>query len=68
MTPGSYLLDTNAAIALLNGDPGLTPATFGQASYFLPVTVVGELYFGAIKGSRTAANLVRLDAFVAPCS
>ena len=59
-----FLLDTNAVIALLKGDPVLAgrlrkhdPRDFG-----LPAIVAHELYFGAFRSARQAENLARLDA------
>ncbi|MEI8393680.1 MAG: type II toxin-antitoxin system VapC family toxin [Rhodospirillaceae bacterium] len=59
-----YLLDSNAVIALLKGNPVFLarlrlcePGDFG-----LPAIVAHELYFSAYKGQRTAENLARIDA------
>ena len=62
--PGRYLLDTNAAIALLNGDARIAGMLAG-ADLFLSSIAVGELYYGAYKSSRVAANLAKVAAFVA---
>lgn len=61
---GSYRLDTNAAIALPTGDARLRVLLAG-ADVFLPAVAVGELYFGAYHSARVAANLLRVDGFVA---
>src|SRR4051812_42607867 len=60
---GRYLLDTNAAIALLNGDTLLAAALSGASSIFLRSVAAGELYFGAFKSGRTAANVAAVEAF-----
>jgi tRNA(fMet)-specific endonuclease VapC len=59
-----YLLDTNAVIAILKGDPAVLrqlrthlPADFG-----LPSIVAHELYYGAYKSQRAAENLARVEA------
>lgn len=59
-----FLLDTNAVIALLKGQPAFLsrlrrhePADFG-----LPAVVLHELYYGAYKSQRRAANLARIEA------
>ncbi|MEX3983582.1 type II toxin-antitoxin system VapC family toxin [Paraburkholderia sp. EG287A] len=59
-----YLLDTNAVIAILKGDPAVVgrlrahlPGDFG-----LPSIVVHELYYGAYKSQRAAENLARVEA------
>jgi tRNA(fMet)-specific endonuclease VapC len=58
-----FLLDTNAMIALLKGNPVLherlrkyEPQDFG-----LSVIVAYELYFGAFRSQRQAENLARVD-------
>jgi tRNA(fMet)-specific endonuclease VapC len=59
-----YLLDANAVIALLKGEPTFLehlrahlPTDFG-----LPAIVAHELYYGAYKSQRAAANLGRIEA------
>jgi tRNA(fMet)-specific endonuclease VapC len=62
--PDKFLIDTNAAIALLNGDNALSSKLPRESDLYLPVPVVGELYFGAAKSSRVAANTAKVLAFV----
>ena len=62
--PGKYLLDTNAAIALLNGDSRIAALLVG-ADVFLPSIAVGELYYGACNSSRVSANVVKVETFIA---
>src|SRR5688572_9005908 len=62
--PGKYLLDTNAAIALLNGDARIGRMLAG-AEVFLSLVAVGELYYGAYHSARVMANATKVDAFVA---
>ena len=63
--PGSrYLLDTNAAIRLLEGDRAFQNRLRGEVETFLSVTVLGELYFGAMKSARADANLDRIERLV----
>ncbi|KAI3603014.1 VapC toxin protein (plasmid) [Cupriavidus necator H850] len=59
-----YLLDANAVIAMLKGERTLLerlrahlPTDFG-----LPSIVAHELYYGAYKSQRAAANLGRIEA------
>jgi tRNA(fMet)-specific endonuclease VapC len=59
-----FLLDTNAVIALLKGNPAFherlrrhDPQDLG-----LSVVVAYELYFGAFRSLRREANLARVDA------
>lgn len=57
-----FLLDTDAVIAILKGDPAMLarlhrhqPADFG-----MPAIVAHELYYGAYKSQRVEANLARV--------
>ncbi|WP_454754390.1 PIN domain-containing protein [Cupriavidus necator] len=59
-----YLLDANAIIAMLKGERTMLerlrahlPTDFG-----LPSIVAHELYYGAYKSQRAAANLARIEA------
>lgn len=59
-----YLLDANAVIAMLKGEPTMLerlrahlPSDFG-----LPSIVAHELFYGADKSQRAAANLARIEA------
>jgi tRNA(fMet)-specific endonuclease VapC len=64
---GSYLLDTNVAIRILNQQVVL--AAFRQAGgqAFLCLTVVGELYFGADRSASVVANRARVDQLIEIC-
>lgn len=59
-----YLLDSNAVIALLKGQPKFLkrlrrhePSALGMSAI-----VAHELYFGAYKGKRQTENLSRVEA------
>ena len=59
-----YLLDTNAVIALLKGEPSIrtrirkeSPSAVGISS-----VVAHELYYGAFESQRREQNLARVDA------
>ncbi len=60
------LLDTNAIIKCIQGDPK-AESMFERllSPIFIPATVVGELYFGAYKSKRYAENIALLQAFIA---
>lgn len=64
---GSYLLDTNIAIAILEEEIDLTSRRGGDFSFFLCAHVVGELFFGAAKSQRTEANAARVERLAAVC-
>ncbi|KVN26366.1 pilus assembly protein [Burkholderia stagnalis] len=59
-----YLLDANAIIAILKGEPAMLARlrTHQPADFGLPSIVAHELYDGAYKSQRAAANLARVEA------
>ena len=61
---GRFLLDTNVIIALLNGEEAIIRRFRADPEAYLPVTAVGELYFGAHRSSRVEANMRRLEELV----
>jgi tRNA(fMet)-specific endonuclease VapC len=62
---GKVLLDTNIIIALFGQDEAVLKHLRGAAEIFIPVIAVGELYYGAYKSGRRAANLQRVREFAA---
>ncbi len=58
-------LDTNAYSALGNGNVGITQLLEMAEEVILPSTVVGELMFGFLKGSRFSQNEADLKRFLA---
>ena len=65
----SYLLDTNACIALINGSPAsvrshFQKATAGGAQIYIPAVVTFELWYGVAKSARPALNAQRLQTFL----
>ena len=66
----SYLLDTKACIALINGDPALVRARFKKVvdagvPVLVPSIVVFELCYGVAKSARAQANAKRVETFLA---
>ncbi len=59
------LLDTNAASAIIDKDPDMQSWLANDYDTLLPSIVVGELYFGAYKSTRVAANLALVEEFIA---
>lgn len=59
--PGSYLIDTNAAIARLNGTQALIEILMQADEVFLSSTVLGELYYGAGKSTNVSANIKAIE-------
>jgi len=66
----TYLLDTNACLALINGTPRQVRRRFQRivardATFLLSSVVAFELWYGAAKSRRREANTERLRAFLA---
>ncbi|HUA61489.1 MAG TPA: type II toxin-antitoxin system VapC family toxin [Verrucomicrobiae bacterium] len=69
---GKFLLDTNIAIALLEGDEAVLSNLDQAREVFVPAIVFGELFFGAAKSSRPQENSAKLEQFavgriILPC-
>ena len=65
----NYLLDTNACIALINGNPPSVRAKFRKATdlggqVFVSSIALFELWYGVAKSSRRDFNKKRLEAFL----
>ena len=58
---GSYLLDTNIAIAFLSREAGVKDRVEQADEILLPCIVVGELHFGARKSAKPRENLARIE-------
>jgi tRNA(fMet)-specific endonuclease VapC len=65
---GRVLLDTNILIGLLAGEPEVVRALAVADEVFVPSVALGELHFGALKSSRAAANLERIEELAAASS
>jgi tRNA(fMet)-specific endonuclease VapC len=54
------LLDTSAAVHILNGDAALTAYVLTLDQVYLSIISVGELFFGAYRSIRVQENLARV--------
>ena len=63
--PGSFLLDTNIAVALLAGDDAVRASLNQSGLIFLSSIVLGELFYGARKSARAASNLAKVEELAA---
>lgn len=66
----TYLLDTNACVALINGTPKEVRRRFRRAvakkaTVLVSSVVAFELWYGVAKSERREANTERLNAFLA---
>ncbi len=62
---GRVLLDTNILIGLLAGEPAVLAGLRAAEAVYVPVIALGELYYGARKSARAAANVERVQALAA---
>jgi tRNA(fMet)-specific endonuclease VapC len=62
---GRYALDTNVVISLFAKDPQVTASMQNGREIFIPIIVIGELYYGAKKSARCEENTAKIDEFVA---
>jgi tRNA(fMet)-specific endonuclease VapC len=60
---GKYLLDTNIVIALFKNDPQVTMRLLTATEVFVPLAVLGELYYGAERSAQRDQNISRVDQF-----
>jgi tRNA(fMet)-specific endonuclease VapC len=67
MTGSRVALDTNHAIHVLNDVPAVISWLNAFDHLCVPVTVVGELLYGAMNSARSAENLAKVYALVARC-
>lgn len=64
MTGSKVALDTNQAVHLLNDVPAVVAWLDTFDELHLPVTVVGELLYGALNSARATGNIAKVDALV----
>ena len=64
---GRFLLDTNIVIAIFANDASVKDSLEKAEEVFVTIIVLGELYYGAQKSSRTKPNVARIDEFAESC-
>lgn len=57
---GKYLLDTNIVIALFDGDSHIIKKINQSEEVYIPVFVLGELFYGAYKSTKQIQNLKQI--------
>ena len=67
-TDGKYCLDTNIIISLFAGNKSILTKLTQASEVFIPSTVLGELYYGALKSARINENINRIDDFALGCT
>ena len=66
-TTESVLLDTSIIVAHF-GANRLWPNGFKSATLYIPLTVLGELYYGAFKSEHQTKTLKQLQEFLRICA
>jgi tRNA(fMet)-specific endonuclease VapC len=61
---GRYLLDTNIVIGILGNNKPILEKIEKLEEVYIPVTVVGELYFGAFKSQKIEKNLESISTLL----
>jgi tRNA(fMet)-specific endonuclease VapC len=57
MTGSKFLLDTNIIIAWLKGEAGIADKIDKAKEIYLPIIVIGELYYGALYSTHVQKNI-----------
>ena len=60
-------LDSNIAIAILNEDKEIIDRVKSVSVFYLPITVCGELLFGAKNSSKATENEQKCWALIDKC-
>ncbi len=60
---GKFLLDTNVVIALFDGDAHIIERINQSEEVYIPVFVLGELFYGAYKSTKQVQNLKQIEDF-----
>ena len=64
----SIAIDTNIAIDILNGNKEILDRFEKYSSIYLPVTVCGELLYGAANSGNSKKNLTKFREFILSCT
>ena len=60
---GKFLLDTNIVIAIFANEVAVLQHIAQAEEVYIPVVVIGELYYGAFNSGQAAKNLKKIDEF-----
>ena len=60
-------LDTNIAVDILNGKDEIIEKLLKYDTFYLPITVCGELLFGALNSNKKRRNEKKFKAFIKTC-
>lgn len=60
---GNYVLDSNIVIDIFRGKQKTIQKISGINKFYIPVIVLGELYFGAHKANQTVLRIQQIQNF-----
>lgn len=61
---GSILLDASVVIDLFRGNQSLLPKLQSYQKFYLPVIVLGELYYGAHRSGKLSEKVQEIERFL----
>ncbi len=61
MTGSRFILDTNIVTAWLKGEPEIAGKIDKAKAIYLPITVIGELYYGAMFSTKIQKNISNIN-------
>jgi tRNA(fMet)-specific endonuclease VapC len=64
MTGSKILLDTNIVTAWLKGEQIIAEKIDKAKEVYLPVTVIGELFYGALYSTRVQKNIADIERLI----
>jgi tRNA(fMet)-specific endonuclease VapC len=65
MTGNKFILDTNIITAWLKGETGIAERIDKAKEIHLPITVIGELYYGALYSTKVQKNISDINKLTA---
>lgn len=67
MTGNKCIVDTSVVIDAFKNQSSVSAILDSMDIVFVPVTVIGELYFGALRAKNTAKHAQQINAFLNNC-
>jgi tRNA(fMet)-specific endonuclease VapC len=67
MTGNKCLLDTSVVIHAFKKNNTVAERLDAIAEIYVPVTVIGELYYGAYKSSNSPKHITQIQSFLVNC-
>lgn len=68
MSGKKYLLDTNIVIGLFANEFSIIDQIESAKEIFIPVIVIGELFYGAEQSKNKSNNIFKIESFASVCT